>query len=107
MQQRIKQQIHAAPDKYVKNSLRGTIEEHYLNFILEQAGVSEETTGHHISNQQILEITRLFKGFIFTVNGTLSIEKAFVTGGGVSIKEIEPHTMMSKLLLDYFSVEKC
>ncbi|AYU55515.1 NAD(P)/FAD-dependent oxidoreductase [Staphylococcus debuckii] len=97
LQQRIKQQIHAAPDKYVKNSLRGTIEERYLNFILEQAGVSEETTGHHISNQQILEITRLFKGFIFTVNGTLSIEKAFVTGGGVSIKEIEPHTMMSKI----------
>lgn len=96
LQNRIKKQIHETPDKYIKNSLRGMIEERYLNFILEQAGIEEETTGHHISNQQIAEIAHLFKSFTFTVNGTLSIEKAFVTGGGVSIKEIEPHTMMSK-----------
>ncbi|MDY5061359.1 BaiN/RdsA family NAD(P)/FAD-dependent oxidoreductase [Staphylococcus simulans] len=97
VQSRIKSLIKETPDKLVKNSLRGIIEERYLNFILEQADVSEETTGHHISNQQILTLAQLFKGFTFTVNGTLPIEKAFVTGGGVSIKEIEPHTMMSKI----------
>lgn len=97
VQSRIKSLIKETPDKLVKNSLRGIIEERYLNFILEQADVSEETTGHHISNQQILTLAQLFKGFTFTVNGTLPIEKAFVTGGGVSIKEIEPHTMMSKV----------
>jgi hypothetical protein len=32
------------------------------------------------------------------VNGTLSLEKAFVTGGGVSVKEVEPQTMASKLV---------
>jgi predicted flavoprotein YhiN len=32
------------------------------------------------------------------VNGTLPIEKAFVTGGGVHIKEIEPKTMQSKIM---------
>lgn len=97
VQARIKSLIKETPDKLVKNSLRGIIEERYLNFILEQAGVAEDTTGHHISNQQILTLAQLFKGFTFTVNGTLHIEKAFVTGGGVSIKEIEPHTMMSKI----------
>lgn len=97
VQARIKSLIKETPDKLVKNSLRGIIEERYLNFILEQAGVAEDTTGHHISNQQILTLAQLFKGFTFTVNGTLPIEKAFVTGGGVSIKEIEPHTMMSKI----------
>lgn len=97
IQARIKSLIKDTPDKLVKNSLRGIIEERYLNFILEQADVSEETTGHHISNQQILTLAQLFKDFTFTVNGTLPIEKAFVTGGGVSIKEIEPHTMMSKI----------
>lgn len=97
VQARIKSLIKETPDKLVKNSLRGIIEERYLNFILEQAGVAEDTTGYHISNQQILTLAQLFKGFTFTVNGTLPIEKAFVTGGGVSIKEIEPHTMMSKI----------
>ncbi|MHD0397421.1 BaiN/RdsA family NAD(P)/FAD-dependent oxidoreductase [Staphylococcus simulans] len=97
IQARIKSLIKATPDKLVKNSLRGIIEERYLNFILDQADIPEDTTGHHISNQQILTLAQLFKSFTFTVNGTLPIEKAFVTGGGVSIKEIEPHTMMSKI----------
>ncbi len=38
----------------------------------------------------------LLKGFPMTVNGTQPIEKAFVTGGGVSTKEIEPKTMASR-----------
>ena len=29
---------------------------------------------------------------------TLPLDKAFVTGGGVSVKEIEPKTMASKLM---------
>nr|WP_106421003.1 NAD(P)/FAD-dependent oxidoreductase [Staphylococcus simulans] len=70
VQARIKSLIKETPDKLVKNSLRGIIEERYLNFILEQAGVAEDTTGHHISNQQILTLAQLFKGFTFTVNGT-------------------------------------
>ncbi|MDU7037157.1 MAG: aminoacetone oxidase family FAD-binding enzyme, partial [Staphylococcus simulans] len=46
VQARIKSLIKETPDKLVKNSLRGIIEERYLNFILEQAGVAEDTTGH-------------------------------------------------------------
>lgn len=37
-----------------------------------------------------------FKEFTVNVNGTQSIEKAFVTGGGVSVKEINPKEMSSK-----------
>ena len=37
------------------------------------------------------------RNFVSQVHGTLPIEKAFITGGGVSIKEVEPKTMSSKL----------
>lgn len=40
----------------------------------------------------------MMKGFKMRVNGTLSIEKAFITGGGVSLKEIVPNEMASKLM---------
>ncbi len=55
---------------------------------------------HHITYQiNILnDLVNMFKGFVFKVNGTLPIDKAFVTGGGVSLKEIQPKTMMSKLV---------
>jgi hypothetical protein len=98
----IRSLLKETPDKYVKNSLHGLIEERYLLFMLEQAGVTEEITAHHISNVQINELVKLLKGFIFSVNGTLPIDKAFVTGGGVSLKEIHPKTMMSKIVPGLF-----
>ncbi|MDW8798464.1 NAD(P)/FAD-dependent oxidoreductase [Staphylococcus pseudoxylosus] len=94
--------LENTPDKYIKNSLHGLIEERYLLFIIEQAEIPDDLTAHHISNAQINNIVALLKGFTFYVNGTLSIEKAFVTGGGVSLKEIQPKTMMSKIVPGLF-----
>lgn len=100
--QQIKRKLKDEPDKFIKNSLHGLIEERYLLFILEQANIDNETISHHLSNQQLNTIVNLLKGFTFKVNGTLPIDKAFVTGGGVSLKEIEPKTMMSKLVSGLF-----
>lgn len=94
--QKVKSLLAGEPDRYLKNSLRGLIEERYLLFMLEQSKISDETTAHHLSNQQLHEFITNLKSFTFTVNGTLSIDKAFVTGGGISLKEIQPKTMMSK-----------
>ncbi|MCD8842707.1 NAD(P)/FAD-dependent oxidoreductase [Staphylococcus gallinarum] len=102
LEQEIRGLLNAAPDKYVKNSLHGLIEERYLQFMIDCAEIDEDLTAHHISNTQINTLVALFKGFTFKVNGTLPIEKAFVTGGGVSLKEIQPKTMMSKLVPGLF-----
>lgn len=99
---KIRDLLENTPDKYIKNSLHGLIEERYLLFIIEQADIPDDLTAHHISNAQINNIVTLLKGFTFYVNGTLSIEKAFVTGGGVSLKEIQPKTMMSKIVPGLF-----
>ena len=97
LKEKIRQQLKKQPDKIIKNSLHGLIEERYLHFIIEQAQIDFETTSHHLTAQQLHQLVHLFKNFTFPVNGTLPIEKAFVTGGGVSIKEITPSTMESKL----------
>lgn len=99
---KIRDLLENTPDKYIKNSLHGLIEERYLLFIIEQAEIPDDLTAHHISNAQINNIVALLKGFTFYVNGTLSIEKAFVTGGGVSLKELQPKTMMSKIIPGLF-----
>ncbi|QLK86291.1 NAD(P)/FAD-dependent oxidoreductase [Staphylococcus sp. 17KM0847] len=97
LKQKITQLLKTQPDKIIKNALKGLIETRYLHFILEQAHIDPETTFHHISTQQIIDLTHQFKTFTFSVNGTLPLDKAFVTGGGISIKEIVPTTMESKL----------
>lgn len=82
--------------KAVKNSLKGFLPERYLLFLLEKSGISPEEQGASVSADRIRSFASLCKQFQIRANGTLSLEKAFVTGGGVSIKEIAPKTMESK-----------
>ncbi|MGG1575505.1 NAD(P)/FAD-dependent oxidoreductase [Fictibacillus sp. NRS-1165] len=84
------------PKKAIKNVLKGFLPERYLLFLLEKASISLDVTSEHLNKQSLRQLISLLKRFSFEVNGTLSIEKAFVTGGGVSIKEIEPKSMASK-----------
>ncbi len=42
------------------------------------------------------DFIQLLKHLPIQANGTLSIEEAFVTGGGINLKEIHPKTMESK-----------
>lgn len=86
------------PKKAIKNVLKGLAPERYLLFLLSKNGIDESTPCNEISTLKIRELVQSFKGFTFVVNGTLSIEKAFVTGGGVSTKEVHPKEMSSKLM---------
>ncbi|MCP3762438.1 NAD(P)/FAD-dependent oxidoreductase [Domibacillus sp. A3M-37] len=92
----IRQIIKEEPKKAVKNSLKKLLPERYLHFLLERADIDLETPGNQLSDANIRELASLIKSFKIAVSGTLPIEKAFVTGGGVSVKEIEPKTMASK-----------
>ncbi|MCZ8514115.1 NAD(P)/FAD-dependent oxidoreductase [Paenibacillus filicis] len=84
--------------KAVKNLLKGFVPEKLISILLESSGLDETVTYDHIPKQKWLELAKLIKAFPLEVNGTLSIEEAFVTGGGVNLKEIDPKTMQSKLM---------
>ncbi|WP_132007068.1 NAD(P)/FAD-dependent oxidoreductase [Mesobacillus foraminis] len=96
--QEINSLIKAEPKKSVKNVLKGLIPERYLLFLLERNEIDPSAQGGQVSNEKIRSFAASCKNFQFTVNGTQPLEKAFVTGGGVSVKEVEPQTMASKLM---------
>ena len=96
--QEIVKTVKEDPKKSIKNSLKGLLPERYLLFLLERNGIDPSAQGNTISNDKFRSFSKDCKQFTFMVNGTLPLEKAFVTGGGVSIKEIEPQTMASRLM---------
>lgn len=98
MQEYINKTIKDNIDKSLKNILKNIHQERLINFVLEYLKIDGSTSGHHVSNQQKQALVEFFKRFTFNVNGTQSIEKAFVTGGGVNLKEINPSAMSSKLI---------
>ncbi|WP_025852471.1 NAD(P)/FAD-dependent oxidoreductase [Paenibacillus ehimensis] len=90
------------PKKAVKNVLKGYVSERLVPLLLRQAGLDEQTTYDNIPKQPWMELSKRIKAFPVKVNGTLSIEEAFVTGGGVNLKELDPRTMGSKLMEGLF-----
>ncbi|MGG3800047.1 NAD(P)/FAD-dependent oxidoreductase [Metabacillus fastidiosus] len=82
--------------KAIKNALKGLLPERYLLFLLEKNDIDPLVTYANLSNEKLHSFIKDCKQFQFKVNGTLSLDKAFVTGGGVSVKEIHPKEMASK-----------
>ncbi|WP_047981540.1 BaiN/RdsA family NAD(P)/FAD-dependent oxidoreductase [Ornithinibacillus contaminans] len=90
--------IEENPKKALKNILKGIIPERFLTFLLAKNNIDDEQKSANVSKETLRSIVHDMKNFTFIVNGSLPLEKAFVTGGGVSIKEIVPNTMQSKIM---------
>ncbi|SFF98706.1 NAD(P)/FAD-dependent oxidoreductase [Sporolactobacillus nakayamae] len=90
------------PKKAIKNIWKGIVPERYLMFLLEQIELSPDLTFHDLSKENVRKMTEALKHFPVRISGTLSIEKAFITGGGVSLKEVNPKSMESKLMPGLF-----
>jgi predicted Rossmann fold flavoprotein len=84
------------PKKQVNNSLKGIVPERWLFFLFDRAGIEQSDIGATMSADKLRALAKLLKAFTMTVNGSQPMEKAFVTGGGVSVKEIVPKTMASR-----------
>lgn len=68
--------------------------ESFLNF----TKIPPEKTGSDISAGERSSLVRLIKSLRFNIKGPFSMATAMVTAGGVSLKEIDPKTMQSKLI---------
>lgn len=96
--QKISELLIENPKKSIKNILKGIVPERFLQYVFELLEIDEEARGSNISKDTVRSLAKTMKQFQFKVNGSLPMEKAFVTGGGVSIKEIVPSTMQSKCM---------
>jgi len=88
--------LAANPKKTVRNAWKGQAPERLLDLLFEQIGFGDEVSTQ-IKKADFQSFIALLKRFPLHATGTLDFDKAFVTGGGVSIKEIDPKTMMSKI----------
>ncbi|MCR6095452.1 NAD(P)/FAD-dependent oxidoreductase [Salipaludibacillus agaradhaerens] len=100
--QQLVQLLKEQSKKAIKNALQGFLPERLIPILLEMAHIEPLAIYPELAHAKLRELAQLIKGFPLTATGTLSIEKAFVTGGGVSVKEIQPKRMESKLVKGLF-----
>lgn len=97
LQEKLDVLLKESPDKSIRNILKGMMQDRLAEFLIEFNGIDGDATSHHLKNEDKHKIVEFLKGFTFKADGTQSIEKAFVTGGGVNLKEITPQTMESRI----------
>jgi predicted flavoprotein YhiN len=62
------------------------------------ADIDTEREANQVTQKERRLVLNLFKALPLTIKGALPIEEAMVTCGGVSIREIDPRTMESRLV---------
>jgi len=74
--------------------------------LVRRSGIPPETKVNAITKEQRAGLLHLFKNFSVSISGKRPIDEAVVTRGGVSVKEVNPATMESKLVPNlYFAGE--
>ncbi|MDD5429077.1 MAG: NAD(P)/FAD-dependent oxidoreductase [Candidatus Omnitrophica bacterium] len=82
----------------LKNLMKDLLPQRLVERFLRNLRIREDLKTNQVTQAQRRAIIDTLKGFPMTVTGSLPIEEAMVTGGGISLKEINPRTMESKLV---------
>ena len=70
--------------------------------LLERAGIPGSKKANDVTKGERRRLLETFKGFAVAVSGPRPIQEAIVTSGGVKVSEVDPRTMMSKLVPGLF-----
>ena len=103
---RILRDFDELKNKQFKNSLEKLLPRKMIEPVIEITSINPEKRINEITKEERKKIVKTLKGLELTIAGFRGIEEAIVTSGGISIKEIDPKTMESRIIKGlYFAGE--
>lgn len=92
--------------KNFSNSLDDLLPKKLIPIIISLSNIEADKPVNQLTREDRHRLVKLIKGLDLTIKGYRPISEAIVTSGGVSVKEIDPATMESKLVAGlYFAGE--
>ncbi|MCR5176360.1 MAG: NAD(P)/FAD-dependent oxidoreductase [Anaerovibrio sp.] len=88
--------------KEIKNAMKDLLPGRLIAPVLDAAYLAADRMVNSVTREERHRLVTALKGLLMTVTGTRPIAEAIVTAGGVSVKEINPKTMESKLIKNLF-----
>lgn len=85
-----------------RNSLGALLPRLMIPAVVLRSGIAPETKVNSVTRRQREELVHLIKHFTVVIDGTRPIQEAVITSGGVSVREIDPASMASKLVRGVF-----
>lgn len=95
---RLLRDFEEAINKQFKNALNNLYPSKLVPVMVDRSGISPEKKVNEITRQERQNIIRATKAFTLTLTGLRGYNEAIITQGGVSVKEVNPSTMESRLL---------
>lgn len=103
---RLLRELDAAKNRQIKNILGSLYPAKLAPVMLARAGIEPEKPANTVTKEERQRLLELTEFFPLTVTGVRDYNEAVVTRGGVSVKEIRPQTMESRLVKGlYFAGE--
>ena len=98
LDKRILRDFGEQTNKDFSNSLDKLLPKSLIPVIVNLSGINPHLKVNQISREERMRLVFLLKGFTLNITGFRPIEEAIVTSGGISVKEINPATMESKII---------
>lgn len=98
LDQRILREFDAYINKQYKNSLEHLLPRKMISVIISLSGIDPDKKVNLITKEERQKLVSVMKAMPLTVSSLRDYKEAIITQGGISVKEINPSTMESKLI---------
>ena len=106
LDERILRDFEELKNKQFKNCLDKLLPQKLIPVMIERLKINPEKQVNEITKEERTRMVEMLKNFELEISKFRPIDEAIITAGGVSIKEINPKTMESKLIPNlYFAGE--
>ena len=102
LDQRILRDFEEEKNKSFKNSLDKLLPQKLIPEIINKSNIAPNKQVNSITKEERENLLKTLKQFEVTIKDFRPIEDAIITAGGISVKEINPKTMESKIIKDFY-----
>ena len=98
LDKRVLREFESNHNRQFKNAVDSLFPAKLKPVIVELSGIPEEKKVNEVTKEERLRFVRMIKDFSMTLTAMRGYNEAIITKGGVSVKEIDPGTMESRLV---------
>ena len=106
LDKRVLRDFEESKNKQFRNALSHLFPSKLIPVMVKLSGIDPEKKVNEITKEERKSFVELIKNIPLTIDGVRDFKEAIITKGGVSVKEVNPSTMESKVLCGlYFAGE--
>ena len=86
------------PKRLIASYIDGLVPSRLVDAILESATIAPDLPGHRLDKKSRNRLVTVIKGWLLGPVRAVPLEKGEVVSGGISLEEVDPQTLQSKIV---------